>query len=91
MQQQREEYRGHSIELRPRERLREEGPGLTEEEEPELLIDGVSVRYGKLPDGSYALDEYAYDWQDDLIGLARNLIDYRDQADETRREDEFGE
>jgi hypothetical protein len=43
MQQQRKEYRGHSIELRPRERLREEGPELTEEEGPELLGFALDV------------------------------------------------
>jgi predicted NUDIX family NTP pyrophosphohydrolase len=53
-------------------------------EELELRIDGESVRYGRLPDGQYALDEYAYDWSDDLMDLARKAIEYRDRAGEMR-------
>ncbi len=87
MAQSRQEYRGHRIELRAREELRE---GLREEQ-PELLIDDEPVGYGQLPGGSYALNEYAYDWQDNLIDLAKRYIDYRDQVDEMRREDESGE
>ncbi len=82
MPPERLEYRDHRIELRAREGLREE--------QPELLIDDEPVRYGQLPDGSYALNEYAYDWHDNLIDLAKRCIDYRDQVDEMRREDESG-
>lgn len=44
---------------------------------PALLIDDVPVSYGQLPGGSYYLHEYAYDWRDDLMDLARGFIDYR--------------
>jgi hypothetical protein len=86
MQQQREEYRGHRIELRMSEELaaRED----EREAAPELLIDDEPVRYGQLPDGSYALHEYAYDWDQNLINLAKRFIDYQDEADEARREAE---
>jgi hypothetical protein len=58
----------------------------------ELLIDEQPVRYGQLPDGQYALEEYAFDWTDDLMELARRFIDYRERAEEIRREaDESGE
>jgi hypothetical protein len=41
--------------------------------------------------GSYALHEYAYDWDEDLIDLVRRFIDYQDQADAVRREVDSGE
>jgi hypothetical protein len=85
MEPQRHEYKGHSIELRARGERVAAAEG---EEELELLIDDESVRYGRLPDGSYALEEYAYDWTDDLMDLAQRYIDYRDRADEIRRESE---
>jgi hypothetical protein len=92
MEPERQEYKGHRIELRPREDLeaaREEDPDL---EDLELLIDEQPVRFGQLPDGSYALEEYAYDWTDDLIDLARRYIDYQERAEEIRRgEAESGE
>jgi hypothetical protein len=92
MQPERQEYKGHRIELRPREgregvRARE----AEREEERELLIDDQSVRYGQLPDGQYALEEYAFDWTDNLMDLARRFIDYRDRAEEIRREAKSGE
>jgi hypothetical protein len=87
MKPQRQEYKGHRIELRAREddelRAREAERGA----ELELLIDDQPVRYGQLPDGSYALHEYAYDWSDNLIDLTRRFIDYRDRADKIRRRD----
>jgi len=86
MELERQEYKGHRIELRARGadelRAREGEPG----DEPELLIDGEPVRYGRLPDGQYALHEYAFDWSNDLMDLARRFIDYRDRANEIRRE-----
>jgi hypothetical protein len=85
-QPERHIYKGHRVELRRRP---DEVPTTREEESgalPELLIDGRPVRYGQLPDGSYALHEYAYDWDEDLIDLARRFIDYQDQADTVRRE-----
>ncbi len=90
MQPERQEYKGHRIELRAREdeelRARED----EREEELELRIDDEPVRYGRLPDGQYALHEYAYDWSDDLMDLARRYIDYRSRIEEIRREREPG-
>jgi hypothetical protein len=91
MEPEREEYKGHRIELRPREGLeaeREEDPDL---QDLELQIDEQPVRYRQMPDGSYALEEYAFDWTDDLMDLARRFIDYRERAEEIRREAESGE
>jgi hypothetical protein len=73
MRSDRQRYKGHFIELRP---------GVAE---TVLLIDERPVRYQRLPDGSYALQEYAYDWSEDLMDLARRFIDYRNTADEIRR------
>ena len=80
MEPERQEYKGHRIELRAHEGELEE--------ELELLIDDEPVRYGQLPDGLYFLQEYAYDWTDSLMDLTIRLIDYRDKADEIRREAE---
>jgi hypothetical protein len=85
MEPERQEYKGHRIELRAREDVeaaRKEDPDL---EDLELLIDEQPVRYSQLPDGSYALEEYAYDWQDDLIDLAQRYIDYQERAEQIRR------
>ena len=78
-----QEYKGHRIELR--------APEAEREEELELLIDDEPVRYGQLPDGSYALHGYAYDWHDNLIDVAKRFIDYRDKVNEIRREAESRE
>lgn len=92
MEPERQEYKGHRIELRAREGREEARAREAErEEEPELLIDDEPVRYGQLPDGSYAFEEYAFDWRDDLMDLARRFIDYRERAEEIRREAESGE
>jgi len=72
-----EEYKGHAIELRRGEGAREE--------DLDLLIDGNPIRYGQLPDGRYALEDYAYDWQDDLFDLTRRFIDYREKVDSIQR------
>jgi hypothetical protein len=92
MEPEYQEYKGHRIELRPREDLeaaREEDPDL---EDLELLIDEQPVRFIQLADGSYALEEYAYDWTDDLMDLAQRYIDYQERAQEIRREEaESGE
>lgn len=85
MDQDQEEYRGHRVELRARTERPEaaaEGP----EAGPELLIDGEPIRYRRLPDGRYFLEEYAYDWQENLMELARRFIDYQTVTDEVRRE-----
>ena len=86
MEAKSEEYKGHRIELRSRQDealLAREGEGSGE---PELLIDDEPIRYGQLPDGSYALHDYAYDWTDDLIELAKRFVDYRAKVAEIRRE-----
>jgi len=90
MESERQEYKGHSIELRAREAAREAAPEAEPEVTSELLIDDEPVRYDQLPDGSYALNEYAYDWHDNLIDLAKRYIDYRDRTDEIQRERELG-
>ena len=94
MESERQEYKGHSIELRAREAAREAESEAAREAAPEvtseLLIDDEPVRYDQLPDGSYALHEYAYDWHDNLIDRAKWYIDYRDRTDEIRREREPG-
>ena len=72
------EYQGHRIRLREREG------------KPELLIDNMPVRYGQLANGKYFLHDYAFDWTDDLIELARRYIDYRRKAEEIRRERRAG-
>jgi hypothetical protein len=86
MELERQEYKGHRIELR----AREADERRAREAEPELLIDDESIGYGQLPDGLYFLHEYAYDWSDDLMDLARRFIDYRSRTDEIRREHEPG-
>ncbi|MBA3490701.1 MAG: twin-arginine translocation pathway signal protein [Rubrobacteraceae bacterium] len=91
MEPERHEYKGHSIELRQREGREVSARAAEGEEELELLIDDESVRYGQLPDGQYALEEYAYDWTDDLLDLAQRYIDYRERAEEIRREADSGE
>ncbi len=78
MNPERQEYRGHRIELRVRE--------VEREAEPELLIDDKPIRYGQLPDGLYFLHDYAYDWCDSLMDLARMFVDYRSRTDDVRRE-----
>jgi hypothetical protein len=92
MEPERQEYKGHMIELRAREGREEaRAPEAVREQEVELLIDGQSVRYGQLPDGSYALREYAFDWHDNLMDLAQRFIDYRDRTEELRRKAESAE
>ena len=68
------EYEGHRIEFREREGKRE------------LLIDNKAVRYGQLPNGKYFLRDYAYDWSDDLVEVARRYIKYRQRVEKIRRE-----
>ena len=91
MEPEREEYKGHRIELRPREGLDTAREEDLELEDLELHIDEQPVRYGQLPNGRYALEEYAYDWRDDLMELARRFIDYRERAEQIQREAESGE
>jgi hypothetical protein len=91
MEPERQNYKGHRIELRAPEGREEVLVREAErEEELELLIDDQPVRYGQLPDGRYTLEGYAYDWRDNLMDLARRFIDYRDRVEEIRRETEPG-
>ncbi len=85
MELERQEYKGHSIELRTQEAA-ELRAG---EAEPVLLIDDEPMPYGQLPGGLYFLHQYAYDWRDNLADLAKEFIDYRDRADTIAAE--FGE
>lgn len=79
MEPERQDYEGHRIELR------------AAEAGPEPLIDGVPVRYGRLPDGQFFLHEYAYDTSDDLMEVVRRFIAYRRRAAEARRPPEPGQ
>jgi hypothetical protein len=74
MKPERKEYAGRRIELCEREGR------------PELLIDNALVPYGRLPNGKYYLDEYAYDWTDNLLDLAQRFVDYQRKADKIRQE-----
>ena len=82
-----EEYKGHRIELRAREAAREalRAQDVEPQEELELLINDRPVPYGQLPDGRYFLHDYAYDWRDNLMDLARGFIDYQSGAEQIRR------
>jgi hypothetical protein len=62
----RKEHEGHAIDIKERKGR-----------PSELIIDGKPLRYRQLPDGRYFLDEYAYDWTDDLVDLARRYLDYK--------------
>lgn len=75
MKYEQQDHAGHRIEVRPGK------------DQPELLIDGRPVAYGRLPDGSYFLHEYAYDWTEDLLDLARRYIDYEKRVIEVRSKD----
>jgi hypothetical protein len=89
MEPERQEYKGHQIELRAREGLRTREA--ERETELDLFIDDQPVSYGQLPDGRYALEEYAFDWRDNLMDLARGFIDYRNKAEGIRRDAGSGE
>jgi hypothetical protein len=92
MEHENEDYKGRHIELRKRyigeSRAPEVEREAERESEIELLIDGKSVPCIRMPDGSYALQEYAYDWRDNMMDLAKKFIDYQDTADEIRRQAE---
>jgi hypothetical protein len=90
MEPQRQEYKGHTIELRAPEGREELRATEGREEHFELLIDNQPVRYSQLPDGRYSLEDYAYDWQENLTDVARSFIDYRENVEQIRREDEPG-
>ena len=67
-----QEHEGHRIEIRGRQG------------KSELLIDNIPVVYGRLPNGKFFLNDYAYDWTDDLVELARRYITYRRRVQEVR-------
>lgn len=74
MKRQSQERHGHGIEL------------VKGKDNPVLQIDGIPVRYGRLPGGRYFLDQYAYDWTDDLEELARRFVEHKRKAEEIRHE-----
>lgn len=86
MEPEREEYKGHRIELRSGEAAALPRGEAEREPKPELLIDDARIDYGQFADGTYFLNEYAYDWTDNLMELARRFVDYRIRADESQRE-----
>ena len=86
MSQEHQEYKGHRIELRTPTAAELSVSEIEGEAEPELLIDEQPIRYGQLPDGQYFLHDYAYDWRDDLMDLARGFIDYQARASVSRRD-----
>ena len=84
MEPRREEYKGHVIEVREASgasarRAGGEAAAMDEAGGPELLIDDEPVSYGQLPDGSYAMHDYAFDWTSDLVDLARRYIDHQNR------------
>ena len=66
------EYKGQQIEIR-----------VTDKKES-LLINNKPIKYGQLPGGSYFIEEYAYDWKDNLEDLAKAFIDYQDNVKKIR-------
>lgn len=87
MERERQDYKGHRIELRAPEAAKLGAREAKRETEPVLFIDDEPISYGQLPDGRYFLEEYAYDWRADLTDLARGFIDYGGKAEETRRDE----
>lgn len=85
------EYKGHQIEVRSSQRDDLANVKATRDRKPELLIDEKPVNYGQLPDGMYFLDEYAYDWQDNLIDLAKRFIDYKSNVEKSHHENQTEE
>lgn len=82
-----ETYRGHEIVLRKRPNASEPANSAEQPPTAELLIDGEPIRYGRLPHGPYYLHENVYDWDQDLVELARRLIEHRAQLEARRRHD----
>jgi hypothetical protein len=70
-----QEHEGHRIEIR------------STQGRSELLIDNVPIVYGRLPNGKFFLNDYAYDWTDNLLELARRYITYRRRVQEVRVRD----
>lgn len=72
-------YENHRIEI------------IYQDNKPQLLIDGKPIRYRQLPGGLYFLYDYAYDWSEDLVEVARKYIDYQRRTEQIRRERESHE
>ena len=79
MEPESQNYKDHQIEIRPRDDRDREGI---------LLLDGTSLAYGRLDDGQYYLKDYAYEWSDDLVDLARRYVNYLERAEEARTNQE---
>lgn len=47
------------------------------------VLDGRRLRYGQFPDGLYYLEDYAFDWSEDLEELVRKYVDHLDRAKKT--------
>jgi hypothetical protein len=47
---------------------------------PRLLVDGVPMRHGVLPDGLVYLRDYAYDPAESLEEVGRRYVAYRDAS-----------
>jgi len=84
----RKEHRGHVVELREAEPAAMSKQGAARAVGPELVIDGQPIKWGRLPDGRYFLDEYAYDWRENLMDLAVSFIDYQTRSAERRQQRE---
>jgi len=69
MKHERQDYKGRRIEIR------------SGEDKTELLIDNLPVGYGRLPNGMFFLHNYAYDWTNDLMELARRYVSYRQKVE----------
>jgi len=52
---------------------------------PQLLIDGVAMRYGRLPGGLFFLHQYAYDPSNNLKSLAQKFLAYQRRIRATER------
>jgi len=67
------DHRGHEIELRDTQR--------GTRRRAELVVDGESIAYGLLFDGTFFLQDNAYEWDRDLRKLATRLVEYRERID----------
>jgi hypothetical protein len=74
-----QEHEGHWIELRS-------GQGRSE-----LLIDGIPIAYGRLPDGTFVLNGHVFGWTGELLVVARRFITFRRRRMEMRSVETCGE
>lgn len=70
------DYKGHRITLSEPE---VGGQGIAADV-PTLLLDDEPLAYGQLPGGEFFLHDYAYDWVDDLVEVAKRFIDHQERA-----------